>query len=141
MVCVSNCFPRQPLWPSHCSQSDYSCCHVDSPSVCPASTRLFSPITAPLACLSLAYWTKAYPLCTEQPSTRPYLEKMLSTSDFFTTAVFRLPINTRELMDLGSVLLVTLLVWTFSDMLERRAEEGTDKWIYWQGETQRDGDL
>ncbi|TNN74409.1 hypothetical protein EYF80_015368 [Liparis tanakae] len=103
--------------------------HVDSPSVCPASTRPFSPTTAPRACLSPAYWMKAYPLCTEQPRTRPYLEKMPSTSDFFTTAVFRLPMNTRELMDLGSVLLVTLLVWTFSDMLDGRGRRGSG----WRG--------
>lgn len=80
-------------------------------------------------------------MCTEQPSTRPYFEKMLSTSDFFTTAVFRLPINTRELMDFGSVLLVTLLVWTFSDMLERWATEATGRWVYREGEVQRDEDL
>ena len=67
---------------------------------------------------------------------------MLSTSDFFTTAVFRLPINTLELMDLGSVLLVTLLVWTFSsDMLETRAEDAADGWMDREGETQRDTEI
>ena len=73
-------------------------------------------MTAPRACLSLAYWTNANPLCTEHPSTRPYLEKMVSTSLFFTTAVLRFPMNTRELMDLGSFLLVMLLVWTLRDI-------------------------
>lgn len=97
------------------------------PNVCPANIRPFSPRTAPLACLSFRYCTKAYPLCTEHPTTRPYFEKMDSTSLFFTTAVFRLPIKTREFKDLGSFLLVMLLVAAFRDIFSPEAGDKKDE--------------
>lgn len=81
-----------------------------SPSTCPTIMRPSSPATAALAFLSLEYWTKAQPLCTEQPTTLPYLEKMASTSALVTSSVLRLPMKTRELRERGSVLLVTLLL-------------------------------
>ena len=85
---------------------------VSSPSTCPTMTRPSSPPTAARAVLSLAYWTKAKPLCTEQPTILPYLEKMASTSALAISSVLRLPMKTRELSERWSVLLVTLLaIW------------------------------
>ena len=52
------CLP-QSRFHSHLCKLHFMLRLVDSPSVWPASTLPFSPITAPLACLSLAYWTKA----------------------------------------------------------------------------------
>ena len=65
---------------------------------------------------------KPQPLCTEQPTILPYFEKMASTSDFLTTRVLRFPMNTREFMDRGSVLLVTLLAISFDDEVSHEAE-------------------
>lgn len=88
-------------------------------------TLVFSPATAALAFLSLAYCTKAYPLCTEQPTILPYLAKMASMSALVTTAVLRLPMKTRELRERGSFLLVTLLVWVFPVILVLQRETHT----------------
>lgn len=79
------------------------------PSTCPTIILPSSPATAALAFLSLAYWTKAKPLCTEQPTIFPYLLKMASTSALVTNMVLRFPMKTREFRERGSVLLVTLL--------------------------------
>ena len=79
------------------------------PRTCPTIMRPSSPATADRAFLSLAYCTKAKPLCTEQPTILPYLQKMASTSAFVTSSVLRFPMKTREFSERGSVLLVTLL--------------------------------
>lgn len=93
------------------------------PKTWPAIILPSSPATAARAFLSLTYWTKAKPLWTEQPTILPYFEKIASTSDFLTTRVLRFPMNTREFMERGSVLLVTLLAIVFDDMVLHKAEK------------------
>ena len=97
-----------------------------SPSTCPTIILPSSPPTAARAFLSLAYWTKAKPLCTEQPTILPYLEKMASTSALVTSRVLRLPMKTRELRERGSVLLVTLLAIRLL-VVGERLKEGDEK--------------
>ena len=93
------------------------------PKTWPAIILPSSPATAARAFLSLTYWTKAKPLWTEQPTILPYFEKIASTSDFLTTRVLRFPMNTREFMERGSVLLVTLLAIVFDDKVPHKAEK------------------
>lgn len=89
--------------------------------------RAFSPATAARAFLSFMYCTKAYPLCTEQPTILPYLAKMTSMSVFCTMAVLRLPMKTLELSERGSFLLVTLLVWSLPVILLQLPSWGTER--------------
>lgn len=101
------------------------------PSTCPTIILPSSPPTAALAFLSLAYWTNAKPLCTEQPTIFPYLLKMASTSALVTSMVLRFPMKTREFSERGSVLLVTLLairLLVVGECLgEKRGMEGVQK--------------
>ncbi|TNN47230.1 Rho-related GTP-binding protein RhoE [Liparis tanakae] len=109
--------PSVSLWPRRREKTP------SSPSTCPTIILPSSEPTAVRALRSLANWTKAKPLCTEQPTILPYLEKMASTSALVTSSVFRLPMNTRELRERGSVLLVMLLAIRLAAVGERLSGE------------------